>query len=347
MPARTLSERELRLAVLARQGLLERSDGSLTSTIERVGCLQTQYAPSAYIGLWSRLRGFERVDLTRALESRRVIQAWLMRVTIHMCTKRDYWPIVEAVRGPRRDWWRRATRHAADERAMLELADRVRHALADGPRRRKEIVDELGLDSTTWNGVGLWIDLVRVPPSGTWEQRRADLFALAEDWVGPSDATPDQGIDLLARRYLGAFGPAGRADIANWAGLPVATVAASLGRMKLRRFLDESGGELLDLPRAPLPHLDTPAPVRFIPTFDAILMVHRRCTQILRDEDRPRVFNTRTPHSMPTFTVDGQVEGTWRFADGSIRIEPFRTLTRRARRDLDDEAGRLATFMAD
>jgi hypothetical protein len=343
--ARTLTQRELRLTLLERQLLLRREQIPLTKAVERVGLLQTQYAPSAYLGLWSRLEGFERHQLTDALERRRVIQATMLRATIHMSSRRDFWPVIEAVRKVRRDWWVRATHHQVDEVTIREAADQVRSFLADGPRRRSEIVTALSMDSTAWNGVALWVDMVRVPPSGTWEQRRADLYGLAEQWVGPNAADLDEGVDLLVRRYLAAFGPASRGDIASWAGLPTSMIDTALTRARLRRFDDEAGGALVDLTRVPLPDADTPVPARFLPTWDATLLVHARRTQIVPEAFRPKIFNTKTPHSFPTFLVDGQVAGTWRFEKGSISLSPLRTLTRSERRALDDERGRLETFM--
>jgi hypothetical protein len=341
-----LTERELNRALLARQLLLERAKLPLPRAIERIGYLQTQYAPSAYLGLWSRVEGFERARLTRALERRAVIQATLMRVTIHMISRREYWPAVEAIREGRRTGWLKATRNPEGAVHMEAQARRVRAALAGGPRRRAEVVAELGLDSATWNGVGLWLDLVRVPPSGTWEQRRADLYGLAEDWVGPPDGTRERGLELLVRRYLGAFGPASRRDLASWAGVPAATFHPVLERISLRRFRDERGGELLDLPRAPLPGADVPAPPRFLPTWDATLLVHARRTQILPEAYRPLVFDSKTPHSVSTFLVDGRVAGTWTPERGRVRLEPFDPLPRAARRELEDEARRLEGFLA-
>jgi winged helix DNA-binding protein len=343
---RTLTGLELNRALLARQCLLERQELPIARAIERIGGLQTQYAPSAYIGLWSRLVDFQRSDLTRALERRRVIQATLMRVTIHMVSRRDYPLLAAAVREGRRDWWLRVTRGGADARKMQGAARRVRSLLAGGPRRRAELVERLGLDSATWNGLGLWIDLVRVPPSGTWEQRRADLYAAAEDWLGPSVATPERGLEHLVRRYLGGFGPASRKDLASWAGLPPTALSPAIDRLRLRRFRDERGQELLDLPRAPLPDPDTPAPVRFLPTWDATLLAHARRTQILPEPHRPLVFNVKTPHSETTFLVDGRVAGTWRHERGRVVLRPFERLAREVRRDLDEEAERLATWLA-
>jgi DNA glycosylase AlkZ-like len=324
--------------------LLERSALSVPKAIERIGGLQTQYAPSAYLGLWSRLRSFERAALTGALERRSVIQGTLLRMTIHMVSAGDYWPFVQAIRRARRAWWLGATSRRAVEREVIAAAERTRTLLADGPRSRNELVAELGVDSTTWSGVGLWVDLVRVPPSGTWEKRSANLYGLADGWVEPSTATEDDGREHIVSRYLGGFGPASPKDIASWAGLPLTTLAPALARMRLRRFRDEAGTELLDLPRAPLPDPDLPAPVRYLPTWDATLLTHARRTQILPERFRPRIFSTKTPHSAPTFLVDGQVAGTWRVEADAIRITPFERPSRGTERELEEGAERLAAF---
>jgi Winged helix DNA-binding domain len=337
---RTLTQRELNRSVLARQLLLERARLSVPRALERMGGLQAQYAPAMYIGLWARVEGFEREALTRALERRSVIQATLMRATIHLVSRGDYWPFAVAIRAPRRRWWERA--HPKRPPDMPSAAKRLRRFLADGPRRRKEIEEFLGRERAL--GVGAYLDLVRVPPSGTWEQRRADLYAAAEDWVGPEDLAPDDGLTLLVRRYLAAFGPAPKVDIADWAGVPVGELSDVLERLKLRRFRDEQGKELLDVPRAPLPDPDIPAPPRFLPVWDATLLVHARRTGILPEEYRPLVFNVKTPHSVNTFLVDGRVAGTWRYDGGKVKLEPLAPLPRNARRELEDEAKRLAAF---
>ena len=343
MPAtgRVLTQRELNRALLARQLLLERGRLPLPRALERIGGIQAQYAPSMYIGLWSRLDGLERDALTRALHRRSVVQATLMRATIHLVSRRDYWPFAVALRERRTG---RARVYKVSEKEFERAAGRIRAFLADGPRRDGEIVEALGND--IWRpGVGLWVELVRAPPFGTWEQRRADLYALAETWVGPEDATTDEGVDLLVRRYLGGFGPAPPADVADWAGLKMTTIKPALERLNLRRFRDESGKELLDLPRAPLPHPDTPAPVRFLPVWDATLLVHARRTGTLPERYRPVIFNTRTPHSFNTFLVDGRVAGAWRYEDERVRLEPFGRIPREARAELNEEAERLADFI--
>jgi hypothetical protein len=346
---RVLSTRELNRALLARQLLLERSALPLTRALEQLGGLQTQYAPSAYIGLWTRLRDFPREALTTALQRRRAVQATLMRQTIHVVSARDYPLLAEAVREPRRAWWRRVQGRQAEGLDMDAVAALLRERLAAGPRRQAELASLLaaeGIAAVAWSGAGLWLDLVRVPPSGTWEQRRADLYGLAEDWLGPWKVTGAEAMEHLVRRYLGGFGPASAPDTASWAGVPVAAVRPALERVGVRRFRDEQGRELFDLRRAPLPHPDTPAPVRFLPTWDAALLVHARRTQILPEQHRSLVFNTKTPHSVGTFLVDGAVAGSWRHERGRVQLEPFGPLDRQARRDLEEEAERLAAFHA-
>ena len=350
MVERVLTTRELNRALLARQLLLGRSDLPLVRAVERIGGIQAQYAPSAYIGLWSRLRHFDRRGLTTALERRRVFQATLMRATIHIVSAADYAPFLEGIRTVRREWWARVGRRQAGSIDMERAGWLVRNALHDGPRRQRELVEVLQAESfprMAWSGAGMWVDMVRVPPSGTWEQRRADLFGLADGWVPNRSVTEADGRVHLLRRYLGAFGPASLADASNWAGLPVTALRPAVDALRLRRFRDQAGGELLDLPRAPLPDPDTPAPVRFIPTWDAILLAHARRTQVLPEQFRSRVFDTKTPHSVPTFLVDGAVAGTWRYEKGRIRLEPFVRLSREIRRALDEEAERLAAFHAD
>jgi hypothetical protein len=228
---------------------------------------------------------------------------------------------------------------------MEAAAARLRPMVAGGTIARREVVALLGRGVA--EGIGQWLDCVRAPPSGTWERRRADIYALAEEWVGPE---PAMGREMAAahvvRRYLAAFGPASRADVADWTGLSPTEAGLALGRIPLRRLRGETGGELVDLPRAPLPDPETPAPPRFLPTWDATLLVHARRAGILPEEYRPRIFGTRNPASLPTFLLDGAVAGTWRHEDGRIAIDPFRRLAASERRALDEEAERLLVFHA-
>ena len=346
---RVLTTRALNRAVLARQLLLERSLASIPRALERIAGLQAQYAPSTYIGLWSRLAGFERAALTSALQRRKVVQGTLMRGTIHLVSSRDYWPFAVGVRAERQEWWLRVHRNQPDAAAHAAAARLLRRRLADGPLRKREIQELLGREVAL--GVGLWLDLVRVPPSGTWEQRRADLYGTAEDWLGPEDAAHDDGADHLVTRYLGGFGPAPVADIAAWAGLGVQTLSPALHRLPLRRFVAEDGKLLLDLRRAPLPDPATPAPVRLLPTWDATLLVHARRAAIVPERYRPLIFNTKTPQSVATFLVDGSTAGTWRIERerdrAALVLNRFEPLPRRVERELVAEAEALLRWAED
>jgi Winged helix DNA-binding domain len=338
---RVLTARDLNRALLARQLLLERARLSLPKAMERVGGLQTQYAPSGYVGLWSRVQNFDRDALTRALERRTVVQATLMRVTIHMVSAREYWLFATGLRRARQEWWLKQHKGKVTDREMQRDAERLRAALADGPRSVRDLGD---LAKGFVGHVGLWVDLVRAPPSGTWERRRADLLALAEGWVGPCDVTEEEGLDHLVRSYLRGFGPAKPSDIASWAGVAATLLQPALERLDLRRFRDEAGKELVDVPRAPLPHADTPAPIRFLPHWDANLLVHARRTEILPERFRPRIFTAKNPFSVGTFLVDGAVAGVWRFEKGRILVEPYERLPRSVRKEVDEESERLAAF---
>lgn len=330
--------------MLARQLLLDRARSPLPRALERMGGLQAQYAPSMYIGLWSRVSDLERDAVTRALERRTVVQATLMRSTIHLVSRGDYWPFVLAGEAARRAHWLRAHREKLGSREMAAAARKVRAAL-DGAIARKEVHELIGSPYT--EGVQLWLHLVRAPPSGTWERRRADRFALAEEWLGPPpEGALGEPIDHLVKRYLAAFGPASAADVVSFTGLPRPAVLASLERLSLRRFVDEGGGELVDVPRGPLPDPDTPAPVRLLPTWDATLLVHARRTGVLPEEYRSRIFHVRAPQSYPTFLVDGTVAGTWRYEAGRVKVEPFRRLDAATTRELRVEAERMAAFHA-
>lgn len=343
MAERVLTQRDLNRALLARQLLLQRSRLTVPRALERMAGIQDQYAPNAYIRLWSCLESFRREDLTRALARRAVVQATLLRSTIHVVSKADYWPFAVGIRAAQRDWWLRVRRPRPDARELERTAEEIRALTADGPLRHEQLVELTGGRS---GAVGPWLDLVRVPPSGTWEQRRASLFQVAERWVGPEDVDPAGALAHVVRRYLGGFGPARVAEIASWAGVRPRDLAPVLGRIELRTFRDEGGGELLDLPRAPLPDPETPAPVRFLPTWDAVLLVHARRTGVLPEEYRPRIFSTKMPQSIGTFLVDGAVAGTWRYEDGRVSWDAFAKLAAATRREVDEEAERLAAFHA-
>lgn len=343
MTARILTRRHLNRALLQRQLLLERSTLPIPEAVERVAGLQTQYAPSGYVGLWTRLAGFERDALTRALEDRSVVQATLMRVTIHIVSSREYWRYAAGVRQARRNYVLRASNQATDEASMIAAAERIRAALSEGPRT----VRELGNLAAGFVGShGLWVELVRVPPSGTWERRRADRLALADDWLGPDDVTEDEGLEHLVRAYLRGFGPAPWRDIASWAGVAVADAKRGGSRLVLTQYRDEEGRELIDLDGADLPDPETPAPVRFLPHWDANLLVHARRTGLLPEPYRSRVFGIRNPFSVGTYLVDGAVAGAWSLRDRKLELEPYDQLKAKDQRAVETEREALEAFHA-
>jgi hypothetical protein len=344
-----LSTRALNRALLARQGLLERFSGTMEEAVERIGGLQTQVSRSGYIGLWSRQAGLTRHAYTEALLDRRLIQATMMRVTIHTVSAADYWPMTVAVRRARQQWYLRTWARRRTERDLQRAADATRRALADGPLPLKELRSRLkakGHDADATSGLGLWLDLVRIPPPGTWDRPRADFYGLAEEWLPPrKDLTEDDARAFLLRRYLAAFGPAAVADAANWTGIRASELRRVAARLSLRTFRDEAGREIIDLPGAALPDADTAAPPRFLASFDPNLLVQARRTMILPEEYRPHIFNVRTPQSWNTFLIDGQVAGTWSYAGGRVRLDPLRKLSRAERRSLDDELAALHAFL--
>lgn len=348
MSERVLSPRDLNRALLARQLLLKRSSLSVPRALERIGGIQAQYAPSCYVRLWTNLRRFEMSELDRLLERRRVVQGTLMRSTIHLVSARDYWAFAEGIGPSRQDWWHQTWGKEFSRGQIDRIAAKLDAQLAGRAWPRKEL-DQLmrSHSSTVWSGA--WVALIRVPPSGTWRRRRADLFQRAAEWIDASDSDEGHGLEHLLRRYLGGFGPARLADAAHWAGVAVPKMKSAAERMTLRTFRDEDGRELVDLPRAPLPSADAPAPVRLLPTWDATLLVSARRARILPEPYRPLVFNTRTPHSVGTFLVDGSVAGSWRVErageKAAFRYGPFERIPAAAERELRVEAAALVRFV--
>ena len=339
-----LSSKQLNRALLQRQMLLERARAPIPRVLERMGGLQAQYAPAIYVGLWSRMAGLERQMVTKALEQRVIVQATILRSTIHCVSADDYWPLTIATREARRQWYLRVYRGQFTEADFSAAAETVRSLLGSGPKPASILAEAVGRE--LWNGVGMFVDMVRVPPTGTWERRRADLYGLAQDWVEPTVIAPHAALERLVRRYLAAFGPAVPTDIGTWAGVPNDQIVSVLEGMDLRRYQSDDGKILLDLKRLSLPDENVTAPVRFLHVWDAILLVHARHKMVIAEEHRPIIFNTKTPQSMPTFMVDGSVAGTWKYEGNRIQLTPFAPIPRKWKRELDEEARALAAFHA-
>jgi hypothetical protein len=338
---RTLTLRELNRATLARQLLLERRRLSVVRALERLAGLQAQWAPAPYVGLWTRLAGFRRETLERALLRKQAVRAVLMRGTVHLVSRRDYGVFGSAVGFP--SW-------IGPE--STKLADSVHDVLLEfgrKPRTRAEVLawlrEEHGIEHD--GGTGFWYALRTVgrlthaPASGTWKQPPETRFVL----IDHQQIDPAPAREQLIRAYLGAFGPATRADIAEWSGLRVRDFEPALEALEpLRRFRDERGRELLDLPRCPLPPADSPAPVRFLPRFDNLVLSHSDRTRVISDEHR-RVVIHGGGMVEAMFLVDGFVAGVWKVERDRVRVEPFAPLPRLRRREVEDEAARLEAWL--
>lgn len=321
--------------------LLERRRLPLVRALERVAGLQAQWGPAPYVGLWTRIAGFRREMLERALLRRQAVRAVLMRGTIHLVSLDDYGRFGAAVGTP--PWLRPEA---------AELGDRLHDAIRTfgaAPRTRQEIfaylASEHGIEreraETAWYALRIRGRLTHAPEAGYWKTTGLTRYVtIAHEWAQPEAARVE-----LVRRYLGAFGPATRADVSEWSGLRVRDLEPALSALEpLARFLDERGRELVDLPRAPRPSADTPAPVRLMPRFDNLILSHKDRNRVLADEHRRLVIDGGWVKS--TFLVDGFVAGTWEVEDGRIHLEPFSPLPRAAARELKAEVSSLEAWLA-
>ena len=333
------TDKELNRATLARQLLLERSRLSVAAAVERLGAMQAQWPPAPYIGLWSRLENFRLDQLSRALERKRVTRSTLFRMTVHLVSAKDQPAFARLVHDQWRDDFER------EGLAVAELERRIERLAGDGLFTYADLNTVLPELEPRGFRVRCVTPLVHVPPSGTWSQARVRLTT-AERWLRTPLPSAEEAAAHLVRSYLRAFGPATRADLLQFSGLRVSAVDPALEalRPRLVRFEAEDGRELLDLPRAPRPDARTPAPVRFLPQFDAVLLSHRDRTRVLPDDYRGQVI--RGGDVRPTFVVDGLVAGEWRRRGNAVEVEPYAPLPARVRREVDGEARRLAAFLA-
>ena len=330
---RVLTLRELNRATLARQLLLQRTRLSPTAVIERLVGMQAQSPQAPYVGIWTRTTGFRRRSLERLLRQSAIVRATATRQTLHLVTPRCS----------------RIEPEQARKRAK-ELAPSVRALAARGPVTSAEALAHLeseyglaGVDARrAWQMARLAAHIVHHPETALWQQRNERRFvAIAE----PEAHVPVEARAQIFRRYLAAFGPSTRRDIGAWSMIRVAEIDAALELLEpLRRFRDEQGRELLDVPRAPLPDADTPAPVRFLPKWDNVLLAWADRTRVLPDAYRKTVIKMNGDVAQ-TFLVDGFVAGIWRVDDIRVVLEPFEPLSAAARREIEDEAGRLEAFL--
>jgi Winged helix DNA-binding domain len=316
-----LSRRALNRATLARQRLLDRGDHPALEMVEHLVGLNAQDPDPPYVGLWSRIAGFELDDLTRLLYDRSVVRGSLLRGTQHMVSAGDYrWlrpllqPLLERVQ---RGAFGRTMRGVD----LAELIEAARARIGQGEITRSELGRAL---AARWPGhdpgalarsAQLLLPVLHPPPDGTWARRGQTPFVLAEHWLGrPLDDSHAAG--ELVRRYLAAFGPASVRDVTAWSGLTRLGEVVDALRPRLRRFTDEAGRELVDLPDAPRPGPDVAAPVRFLAALDNVLLAHHDRSRIVTDEQRKLVFLEAA------VTVDGFVRGLWRVrrTDGTATV---------------------------
>jgi Winged helix DNA-binding domain len=340
---RVLTLRELNRATLARQLLLERKRLSPTAVIERLVGMQAQWPRAPYVGIWTRTTGFRREALERELATSTVVKATAIRQTLHLLTRRDYGLYRAALSETNFPW---------QTSIAKQLAPSVRELAANGPLTTAEglahVEREHGLTGIearrAWHAARVRAHVLHHHETALWCGRPEGRYvALAE----PDEHDPTEARAEIFRRYFAAFGPASRKDIGTWTMMHVPEIQRALDRLEpLRRFRDEHGRELFDVPRAPLPDPDTPAPVRFLPKWDNVLLAYADRTRVLPEEYRKTVIRVNGDVAQ-TFLVDGFVAGTWRVDDGRVIPEPFAKLSRASQVEVDEEAGRLEAFLAD
>ncbi len=342
-----LSQRALNRATLARQYLLERASVRALDAIERLAGMQSQAPLAPYVGLWTRLRDFAPGELATLTQERQVVRLQLMRNTVHLVSARDaldWAALLAPLPAAEFNANFRAGTAGADLSAVLGEAERL---LAERPRSRAELGRLL---AERWSqaepralgyAVTLHLALCQVPPRGVWGKGGTATWAPLADWLGaPLGSVP---VDALVLRYLGAFGPASVADVQAWSGLT--RLREVVERLPVRLFRGDAGQTLYDLPDAPRPGEDAPAPPRFLPEYDNLLLSH---------SDRTRVIPHQRPVPLPpgngatggTFLIDGWWQGDWQLRNQKLRIRPFVELRPAGRDALLAEAAGLCAFIA-
>ena len=348
-----LTLRQINRATLARQMLLARERVTPLAAIERLVAVQAQWPRPPFIGLWSRVDGFRRADLTALLLKKRVVRATLLRGTLHLLTADDF-VLLRPILQPMLD---AAIQAVLKDRArgldVGKLSAQARRVLAEAPctfetLREAFVRENPKLDERAMGyAVRMALPLVQVPTADhAWAFPANPCFAAAEAWLGrPIRLTPTPA-DALVLRYLAAYGPDSVADVQAWSGLPRLRDTVEALRPRLRVFRDQGRRELFDLPGAPRPHPDTPAPVRLVADYDNVIGT-RADERFVAKGDRPRVFLSAL-RLAATALVDGFVAGTWKLErkkdTATLTVDAFRPLPARARQELRAEAEALLRF---
>ncbi|MET9870603.1 winged helix DNA-binding domain-containing protein [Streptomyces sp. NPDC006129] len=346
-PAPLLGTRALNRATLDRQLLLRPARMSVAAAVEHLVGLQAQNVKPPYYALAARLDGFTPEALSRLMADREMVRIVTMRSTIHTHTADDCLtlrPLVQPARDRELVNFRKGLagvdldRLAALARELVEAEPRTMKQLREALLREWPDADPQALAVAA----RCRLPLVQVTPRGLWGRSGQVSLTTAEHWLGrPAEAAPEP--DAVVLRYLAAFGPASVRDMQTWAGLTRLRDAFERLRPRLVTFRDDSGTELFDLPDAPRPDPDTPAPPRFLPEFDNLLLSHADRTRVVPPEYRGRSWQGNFVYC--ALLVDGFLAGLWRLAEGALVIEPFGRLTKAQREDVTAEGERMLTVM--
>ncbi len=320
MADRVLSQLELNRALLARQGLLERTAAPATELIERPVGLQAQVPHHPYMALWARTGAFDPMELSALVASRRAVRAGLMRATVHLVSARDCLRIEPLTRPVLAQVFRRHFGAGLAGAPVEEVLRVARELLAERPHTRKELGDRLALRFAAASAESLGhaavmaLPVVQIEPRGEWGKSLQATWALTEEHLSaPLD--PEPSLDDLVRRYLDAFGPATVGDARTWSRLTGLRPVFERLRPQLVTYRDERGRELFDVPGGILADPATPAPPRLLPQFDNVLLSH---------EDRARVGLDKIQDLRARWTghvlVDGFHAGAWRYEKGVFSI---------------------------
>ncbi|CNF48663.1 Protein of uncharacterised function (DUF1006) [Mycobacterium tuberculosis] len=348
----TLSVRALNRATLARQMLLAREAVPVVEAVGRLCGMQAQEPKPPFLGLWTRLDGFEAADLHSVLHDRSLVRATMMRATLHLMTSADYTAFRTAMQ-PMLDGALRVLGDRAKGLDLQKVVPAARSLLDEAPRTFNEVRALLQEqfpdvnDRALGYAVRLCVPLVMVPTQDRWGYPRTSQFTPAQAWLGTAPAA-DTAIDELMLRYLAANGPASAADAQTWSGLQSTGEALERLRPGLRVFTDDKGRELFDLPDAPRPGEDVPAPARFLPEFDGLVLAHADRRRIISDEHRP-MLTTKNLRVRAVFLWDGFARGIWeteyKRKVATLRMRPFEALPPAAVEELTAEGEALLHFL--
>jgi hypothetical protein len=349
-----LGRRARNRALLERQLLLRRVRRPAAEVVEHLVGMQAQEPRDPYVGLWTRLEGFDPTELGDLVAGRQAVRSPLMRTTLHLVTARDCLTLAPLLRPVlERNFWTGSPFGRKVKGVDVDAVLAAGRALLDErPRTTAQLRAEMAERWPEFDGTSLayavhhLLPVVQVPPRGVWGQKGLATWAATEQWLGrPVD--PDPSIDQVVLRYLAAFGPASVMDVQTWSGLTRLREVADRLRPRLRTFRSEAGRELFDLPDAPRPDPDTPAPVRFLPQYDNVALSHADRGHLAGGAAAN--WPTDDLHWSPLL-VDGFGNGAWRLTrerrSATLAVRLLGPVPAPDRSAVEEEADRLLAFLA-